>query len=183
MSFVTENKITPQTLKEQFKPGTFVIILEENQDIQNDLAFFFKTATQLKNKNFFSVVSSQAPNIPFLSIRENIFLGSTNKQRQTNLNDLENWLALLEIDQGILDQHFEDLSFKKNILFQLIRGLIRGSEMIIFDDVFDDLSVQTTQQLLPFLRKIAKEKLISILVLTNNPEIANCSFSDLKIVI
>ncbi|MBO0472645.1 osmoprotectant transport system ATP-binding protein [Enterococcus sp. DIV0840] len=177
MNFPLVKNWTEESFEELFQQQHMTVILEDQSSIQADFYFLIDKTFDMKQSMAVGFILSENTFLPYLSIKDNLFVGSSVKERDKKkmLNDLFDYVGLTT---SVLNKSEEQLSIFEQIKLQLVQLLLIEKDVIIIDDIFQELSIGQRQELLPLLQRIAKEKQKAILVLTNDIQIAESPYMD-----
>lgn len=177
MNFPLAKNWTTESFNELFQQQHMTVVLEDQGSIQADFYFLIDKTFDMKQSMAIGFILSENIFLPYLSIRDNLFVGSSIKERDKKslLNDL---FAYVGLPTSVLNKSKEQLTTFEQIKLQLVQLLLIEKDIIIIDDIFQELSIGQRQELLPLLQKIAKEKQKAILVLTNDIQIAESPYMD-----
>ncbi|MGM0217284.1 hypothetical protein [Enterococcus sp. AZ126] len=177
MNFSLAKNWTEQSFNELFQQQHMTVILEDQSSVQADFYFLIDKTFDMKQSMAVGFILSENIFLPYLSIRDNLFVGSSIKEREKKkfLNNLFDYVGLTT---SVLNKSEEQLNTFEQIKLQLVQLLLVEKDIIIIDDIFQALSIGQRQELLPLLQKIAKEKQKAILVLTNDIQIAESPYMD-----
>ncbi len=177
MNFPLVNNWTEDSFKELFQQQHMTVVLEDQSSIQADFYFLIDKTFDMKQSMAIGFILSENIFLPYLSIRDNLFVGTSikEKDKKKRLNDLFTYVSLAA---SVLNKSEDQLSTFEQIKLQLIQLLLLEKDIIIIDDIFQKLTISQRQELLPLLQKIAKEKQKAILVLTNDIQIAESPYMD-----
>ncbi len=103
---------------------------------------------------------------PFLTIEENILLGTPKKNRPLYLKKIKELMAALKCDFK-LDQIGADLTIAKQQLVELIKGLVRESSVIILDEPTSALTSREVDALFKTIKSLKEEKNIAFIYITH----------------
>lgn len=163
-------------LMELFQTQKITVILEQ-QALRSDCYFLLDQSFRLKHASTIGFVLSENPFLPYLSLKENLFIGSSTKNREQK-KVIHKYFSYLGIETAALTKNVESLSFYQQVKLQLCRMLLLNKDIIIIDDIFQKLSIFQRQELLPLLQKIAKSDKKAILILTEDIQIAESPYMD-----
>ncbi|ALS00540.1 hypothetical protein ATZ33_03875 [Enterococcus silesiacus] len=177
MNFPLAKNWTEDSFNELFQQQHMTVLLEDQSSIQADFYFLIDKTFDMKQSMAIGFILSENTFLPYLSIRDNLFVGSNIKEKDKKklLNELFDYVAL---NPSVLVKSEDTLTSFEQIKLQLVQLLLIDKDIIIIDDIFQKLSVAQRQELLPLLQKIAKEKKKAILVLTNDIQIAESPYMD-----
>ena len=109
----------------------------------------------------------QEPSLfPYLSIEENILLGTPKSKKQEYLQKIKELMEALNCD-FTLDQIGADLTIAKQQLVELIKGLIRESSVIILDEPTSALTSREVNALFKTIKSLKQEKNIGFIYITH----------------
>ncbi|MBO0469338.1 hypothetical protein JZO66_02180 [Enterococcus sp. DIV0242_7C1] len=177
MDFSLQNFWTQERFNELFQEQHMTVILEDQSRIQADFFFLIDKTFDLKQTMAIGFILSENTFLPYLSIRDNLFLGTSIKEKNKKPLLIEQ-LSYVGLTHDVLIKSESDLNTLEVIKLQLVQLLLLDKDIIIIDDIFQKLSIGQRQELLPLLQKIAKEKKKAILVLTNDIQIAESPYMD-----
>ncbi len=103
---------------------------------------------------------------PFLTIEENILLGTPKKNRPLYLKKIKELMTALKCDFK-LDQIGADLTIAKQQLVELIKGLVRESAVIILDEPTSALTSREVDALFETIKSLKEEKNIAFIYITH----------------
>ncbi|MGX7243251.1 hypothetical protein ACWOC1_00230 [Enterococcus quebecensis] len=168
---------TDDRFSELFQQQHMTVVLEDQSSIQADFYFLIDKTFDMKQSMSVGFILSENIFLPYLSIRDNLFVGTSIKEKNKKplLNEYLDYVGLKD---SILNTSESHLTSFERIKLQLVQLMIIGKDIIIIDDIFQDLSIGQRQNLLPLLQKIAKEQQKAILVLTNDIQIAESPYMD-----
>lgn len=177
MNFPLAKNWTEDSLKELVQQQHMTVVLEDQRSIQADFYFLIDKTFEMKQSMAVGFISAENTFLPYLSIRDNLFVGTSikEKDKKKRLDDLFNYVGLTT---NALNKSEDELISFEQIKLQLVQLLLIEKDVIIIDDIFQKLSIGQRQELLPLLQKIAKEKQKAILVLTNDIQIAESPYMD-----
>ncbi|WP_086313260.1 osmoprotectant transport system ATP-binding protein [Enterococcus sp. 7F3_DIV0205] len=177
MNFPLAKNWTEESFQELFQQQHMTVVLEDQSSIQADFYFLIDKTFDMKQSMAIGFILSENIFLPYLSIRDNLFVGSSIKEKEKKkiLNVLFDYVGLTT---SILNKSKDELSAFELVKLQLVQLLLIKKDIIIIDDIFQELSISQRQELLPLLQKIAKEKQKAILVLTNDIQIAESPYMD-----
>ncbi|EOI00568.1 hypothetical protein UAY_01671 [Enterococcus moraviensis ATCC BAA-383] len=177
MNFPLAQNWTEKSFNELFQQQHMTVVLEDQSSIQADFYFLIDKTFDLKQSMAVGFILSENTFLPYLSIKENLFVGSSIKEKDKKalLNQFFDYIGL---SSSILNKSKEQLTTFEQVKLQLTQLLLIEKDIIIIDDIFQKLSIAQRQELLPLLQKIAKEKKKAILVLTNDIQIAESPYMD-----
>ncbi|MBP2100047.1 P-loop NTPase family protein [Enterococcus rivorum] len=163
-------------LMDLFQAQKITVILDQ-QSLKSDCYFLLDQSFHFKHSLSIGFVLAENPFLPYLSLKQNLFVGSSikNKEQKKKANQFFTYLG---IDSSILIKPLEALNFYEQIKLQLCRMLLLDKDIIIIDDIFKELSIFQRQELLPLLQKIAKADKKAILILTEDSKIAESPYMD-----
>lgn len=168
--------VTFQQLVDFFEETQVTAILEPSERLDADVAHFIEYTFQTVGSPFGLLYRQWLP-VPYLSIADNLLLGSSIKRKEAKSLILDT-LALVNLDEQILGKDIGELTAFEEIKLQLAHHLILQKRGILVENVFPTLSVQQIQELLPLLRQLAKRTRLAIVVLTPDMSIANSPYMD-----
>lgn len=117
-----------------------------------------------------AVVYSAWDTIPYLSLKENLFLGLTRSKRDPRrLND---YLKLLDLNEEILQHPLSELTAFEKIRLQTLQQLLRQPETLVFDDVTLQLTIKENQELLYLAILLKRQLELEILFVTSDASFA-----------
>ncbi|MBO0439486.1 hypothetical protein [Candidatus Enterococcus ikei] len=177
MNFSLEQNWTENSFKELFQQQHMTVVLEDQSSIQADFYFLIDKSFDMKQSMAIGFILSENTFLPYLSIRDNLFVGTSIKEKNKK-QLLNNYLEYVGLTTSVLNKSEEQLTTFEQIKLQLVQLLLIDKDIIIIDDIFQELSIGQRQELLPLLQKIAKEKQKAILVLTNDIQIAESPYMD-----
>ncbi|PZL73453.1 hypothetical protein CI088_08975 [Enterococcus plantarum] len=177
MNFTLAQNWTEDSFKELFQQQHMTVVLEDQSSIQADFYFLIDKTFSMKQSMAVGFILSENTFLPYLSIMDNLFVGSSIKERNKK-KTMNEWFDYVGLTESILNKSEEQLTTFEQIKLQLVQLLLIEKDIIIIDDIFQDLSIGQRQELLPLLQKIAKEKQKAILVLTNDIQIAESPYMD-----
>lgn len=163
-------------LMHSFQAEKITVYLEK-QVLKSDCYFLLDQSFRHKYSATIGFVLAENPFLPYLSLKENLFVGGTFKNRAQK-KILTSYFDYLGLEPAILIKSIDALSFYEQVKLQLCRMLILNKNTIVIDDVFQKLSVFQRQELLPLIQKIAKAEKKAILILTSDPQIARSPYMD-----
>ncbi len=109
----------------------------------------------------------QEPSLfPYLSIEENILLGTPKSKKQEYLQKIKELMEALNCD-FTLDQIGADLTIAKQQLVELIKGLVRESSVIILDEPTSALTSREVNALFKTIKSLKQEKNIGFIYITH----------------
>lgn len=108
--------------------------------------------------------------LPYLSLRDNLYLGVPRKMRKAKNN--QKFFQLLDFDPSIVRRTVEDLSQFQQLRLAILQQLLREPEQLLFVDVTENLSINETQELLHLVYHILDKLPIQVLFLTQNASLA-----------
>ncbi len=103
---------------------------------------------------------------PYLTVEENILLTANKKRKRAYREKIHSLMEILRCD-FTLDQLGADLTIAKQQLVELLRGLIRESEVIILDEPTSALTAREVNALFDTLRRMVKNKKTAIVYITH----------------
>ncbi len=103
---------------------------------------------------------------PFLTIEENILLGTPKKNRPLYLKKIKELMTALKCD-FTLEQIGADLTIAKQQLVELIKGLVRESAVIILDEPTSALTSREVEALFKTVKSLKEEKNIAFIYITH----------------
>ncbi|WP_207694933.1 osmoprotectant transport system ATP-binding protein [Enterococcus sp. DIV0212c] len=177
MNFSLEKNWTENSFKELFQQQHMTVVLEDQSSIQADFYFLIDKTFDMKQSMAIGFILSENTFLPYLSIRDNLFVGASIKEKNKK-QLLNNYLEYVGLTTSVLNKSEEQLTTFEQVKLQLVQLLLIDKDIIIIDDIFQELSIGQRQELLPLLQKIAKEKQKAILVLTNDIQIAESPYMD-----
>ncbi|EOL44242.1 hypothetical protein [Enterococcus caccae] len=177
MNFPLVKNWTDDSFKELFQQQHMTVVLEDQSSVQADFYFLIDKTFDMKHDMAIGFILSENIFLPYLSIRDNLFVGTSIKEREKK-QLLNNWLTYIGLPTSVLNKSEDTLTSFEQIKLQLVQLLLIKKDIIIIDDIFQKLSIGQRQELLPLLQKIAKEKQKAILVLTNDIQIAESPYMD-----
>ena len=177
MNFPLAQNWTEKSFNELFQQQHMTVVLEDQSSIEADFYFLIDKTFDLKQSMAVGFILSENTFLPYLSIKENLFVGSSIKEKNKKalLNQFFDYIGL---SSSVLNKSKEQLTTFEQVKLQLTQLLLIEKDIIIIDDIFQKLSIAQRQELLPLLQKIAKEKKKAILVLTNDIQIAESPYMD-----
>jgi ABC-type molybdate transport system ATPase subunit len=177
MNFTVNSPLSQEQIKEIVQEQHITVLLEDQSELHADFYFLIDETFSLKEELAVGFILSENTFFPYLSIRDNLFIGSTAKEKQKKqlLNDYFTYVGL---SSAVLNKQEEKLTCFERIKLQLVQLLLSEKDLIIIDDIFQQLSVGQKQELLPLLQRITKEKNKAILVFTNDLQIAESPYID-----
>lgn len=177
MNFPLAKNWTEKSFEELFQQQHMTVVLEDQSSIQADFYFLIDKTFDMKQSMTIGFILSENTFLPYLSIRDNLFVGSSIKERDKK-KLLTIWFDYVGLTTSVLNKSEEQLTIFEQIKLQLVQLLLIEKDIIIIDDIFQELSIGQRQELLPLLQKIAKEKQKAVLVLTNDIQIAESPYMD-----
>ncbi len=109
----------------------------------------------------------QEPSLfPYLTIEENILLGTPKQKKQEYLKKIKELMKALKCD-FTLDQIGADLTIAKQQLVELIKGLVRESSVIILDEPTSALTSREVNALFKTIKSLKEEKNIGFIYITH----------------
>ncbi|MTD39005.1 hypothetical protein GIX45_10210 [Erwinia sp. CPCC 100877] len=177
MNFSVKHPLSQEQLKEIIQEQHITVLLEDQSEVHADFYFLIDETFSLKQEMAVGFILSENTFLPYLSIRDNLFIGSSVKEKQKKqlLNDYFTYIGL---SLAVLNKQEEQLTCFERIKLQLLQLLLSEKDIIIIDDIFQQLSVGQKQELLPLLQRITKEKNKAILVFTSDIQIAKSPYID-----
>jgi ABC-type lipoprotein export system ATPase subunit len=177
MNFSGKEPLSQEQLKEIVQEQHITVLLEDQSELHADFYFLIDETFSLKQELTAGFILSENTFLPYLSIKENLFIGSSAKEKQKKqlLNDYFTYVGL---SLAVLNKREEQLTCFERIKLQLVQLLLSGKDLIIIDDIFQQLSIGQRQELLPLLQRITKEKNKAILVFTSDLQIAESPYID-----
>lgn len=109
----------------------------------------------------------QEPSLfPYLTIEENILLGTPRKNKAKYMKKIKELMDALKCD-FTLDQIGADLTIAKQQLVELIKGLVRESDVLILDEPTSALTSREVDALFKTIKNLKEEKNISFIYITH----------------
>lgn len=108
--------------------------------------------------------------IPYLPLRENLFLGLSRRQR--NQLQFSTYLKLLNFREEILQRPLAALTGFEMLRLQILQQLLRQPEILIFQDVTIRLTIKENQELLYLAGLLSRQLGIEILFITSDHSFA-----------
>ncbi|WP_404924061.1 ATP-binding cassette domain-containing protein [Mesomycoplasma hyopneumoniae] len=130
---------------------------------------FFKDGKEEKNP-LIDVVFQDFNLIEQLSVKNNILIGNSLIQKETNLNLLEKSASFLNIQSSKLKQKTNDLSGGEKQRVAILRAFSRNSDFILLDEPTGNLDRENGIAVFESLKKLSSNK--TILVVSHNLEMA-----------
>lgn len=177
MNFSLAKNWTEDRLSELFQQQRMTVILEDQSRIQTDFYFLIDKTVDMKQSMAVGFILAVSTFLPYLSIRDNLFVGSSIKEKKKKLL-LNNYFAYVGLATSVLNKSEEQLTSFERIKLQILQLLLLDKDIIIIDNIFQEITVGQRQELLPLLQKITKEKQKAILILTNDSQIAESPYMD-----
>lgn len=177
MNFPLAKNWTDASFNELFQQQHMTVVLEDQSSLQADFYFLIDQTFSMKHSMSVGFILSENVFLPYLSIRDNLFAGTSVKEKDKK-KLLSDWFDYVSLPLTTLHTANEQLTAFERIKLQLVQLLLIEKDIIIIDDIFQELSVLQRQELLPLLQKITKEKQKAILVLTNDIQIAESPYMD-----
>ncbi|KAF1297480.1 hypothetical protein BAU15_07125 [Enterococcus sp. JM4C] len=165
-----------QKLVSFFEETHITAILEASERLDEEVAYFIEYSFQTVNSPFGLLHREWLP-VPYLSIIDNLLLGTSLKKKEAKPAVLET-LAAVNLEEQILTKSLTELSSFEEIKLQLVHYLLLEKRAILIGDIFTYLSVQQIQELLPLLRHLAKHSHLAIVILTADTSIAHSPYMD-----
>lgn len=176
MNFSSKHEWTFDNLKKLIQTKKVIVLLEKKA-FKIDNTILYRPPFNNKEASNIGFVLSENPFLPYLSLNDNLFIGSSMKKNEKK-QFIQQYFTYLGIELSILLKSSEQLTAYEQVKLQLFRVLLLDKETILIDDVFQKLSIFQRQELLPLLQKIAKNKGKSILILTKDAQIAESPYMD-----
>ncbi|MGM0124658.1 hypothetical protein IGI37_002052 [Enterococcus sp. AZ194] len=168
--------MTFHKLADLFEETHLTAILEPSERLDEDLTYFIEYVFQTVDSPFGLLHLEWLP-VPYLSITDNLLLGSSLKKKEAK-SQLVETLALVNLDAEVITKSLDELSSLEGLKLQLAHNLLLQKRAILVGNVFPTLSVQQIQEFLPLLRQLAKRTQLAIVVLTPDESIANSPYMD-----
>ncbi|MXR10457.1 ATP-binding cassette domain-containing protein [Mesomycoplasma hyopneumoniae] len=130
---------------------------------------FFKNGREEKTP-LIDVVFQDSNLIEQLSVKNNILVGNSLIQKETNLNLLEESANFLNIQNSQLDQKVKKLTTIDRQKVAILRAFSRNSDFILLDEPTRNLNQENASSFFENLKKISKNK--TILVTSRNLKLA-----------
>nr|OTP46503.1 hypothetical protein A5881_003999 [Enterococcus termitis] len=149
MNFPLAKNWTEDSFNELFQQQHMTVVLEDQSSIQADFYFLIDKTFDMKQSMAIGFILSENTFLPYLSIRDNLFVGSSIKEKDKKqlLNTLFDYVTL---DSSVLIKSEDALTTFEQIKLQLVQLLLIDKDIIIIDDIFQKLSIAQRQELLPF---------------------------------
>ncbi|MEI5992651.1 hypothetical protein [Candidatus Enterococcus mansonii] len=177
MSYSLEKNWTNDSFKQLVEQQHMTVILEDQSSIQADFYFLIDRTFDMKQSMAIGFISSENTFLSYLSIKDNLFVGSSIKEKHKK-QLLTEYFEYVGLVMSTLNKSEKQLTTFERIKLQLVQLMLINKDIIIIDDIFQELSITQRQELLPLLQKITKEKKKAILVLTNDIQIAESPYMD-----
>lgn len=110
--------------------------------------------------------------LPFLSLKDNLFLGKAN-------DNLPNYLFDVQLDQTILEKNTAELTALEEIQLQLLSALLQRKKILVLNESIQELSVAEVQRLLPLCHRLCKKYLLTIYLISGDKKLAQVNFVSL----
>ena len=116
--------------------------------------------------------------LPFLTIEKNFLIGTKRQQAAGYLQEFQEWQHTFKLPTSLNQAHPQDLDRETQVLVHLIRAFVLRKQLILLDDEQLNLRTDFLLGLIPLLKKIAKERQISIILLTTKTDLgADCQLT------
>lgn len=161
------------SLHELFNCKQMIALLDKEHPDLNDSK---KLLWLLSSKEYsVGLITEKVSFLPYLSVQENLFLGTSIKKRNQK-NQLQELFSLTNLDLFLLNKSIDALSSFENLKLQVIQFLLLEKKLLIIDNSFKQLSVKECQSFLSILQHLTKLKNITVLLVTNDQQIVQSSY-------
>lgn len=157
--------------------GKLSIVLERDLvNKRNDILAFFQT---INTSSYISLLGRENNMIPFLTVEDNLFLGLSKKEQKDVAPQIRKAISLFKLKETMLTQTASKLTDSEQTIFQIIRALFLNQTIIIFDSDSDKYDTYIfLNNLLPILKLFSKNKQTTVIIVTNNTELASSNYYD-----
>ncbi|MXR34891.1 ATP-binding cassette domain-containing protein [Mesomycoplasma hyopneumoniae] len=166
---IPSNKITFVIGKSGIGKTTLINLIAGFTKKDEGEILFFKDGKEEKNP-LIDVVFQDFNLIEQLSVKNNILIGNSLIQKETNLNLLEKSASFLNIQSSKLKQKTNDLSGGEKQRVAILRAFSRNSDFILLDEPTGNLDRENGIAVFESLKKLSSNK--TILVVSHNLEMA-----------
>ncbi|MXR34602.1 ATP-binding cassette domain-containing protein [Mesomycoplasma hyopneumoniae] len=166
---IPSNKITFVIGKSGIGKTTLINLIAGFTKKDEGEILFFKDGKEEKNP-LIDVVFQDFNLIEQLSVKNNILIGNSLIQKETNLNLLEKGASFLNIQSSKLKQKTNDLSGGEKQRVAILRAFSRNSDFILLDEPTGNLDRENGIAVFESLKKLSSNK--TILVVSHNLEMA-----------
>ncbi|WP_434327397.1 ATP-binding cassette domain-containing protein [Mesomycoplasma hyopneumoniae] len=166
---IPSNKITFVIGKSGIGKTTLINLIAGFTNKDEGEILFFKDGKEEKNP-LIDVVFQDFNLIEQLSVKNNILIGNSLIQKETNLNLLEKSASFLNIQSSKLKQKTNDLSGGEKQRVAILRAFSRNSYFILLDEPTGNLDRENGIAVFESLKKLSSNK--TILVVSHNLEMA-----------
>jgi hypothetical protein len=96
MNFTVNSPLSQEQIKEIVQEQHITVLLEDQSELHADFYFLIDETFSLKEELAVGFILSENTFFPYLSIRDNLFIGSTAKEKQKKqlLNDYFTYVGL-----------------------------------------------------------------------------------------
>lgn len=150
-------------------------VILSSKEKQQQLLNEWKENLLLDDSPNYTIVQKNWPVFPYLKLKDHVYLDISSKDIKSTSSAYQ---SQLKLDSSWEKQSADDLSLLEKIKLQLLHSLLAKRTQIIVEDVFDDLTIAETQELLDILCLLARQKNQTILLFTNNTTIAHSPYID-----
>lgn len=180
MNFFSKNHWTEETFTQVIQQKNMTALLEKKSPSKNNFYYLIDKTFNMKKTLSIGFILSDYSFLPYLSIKENLFIGTSIKEKQKKII-LNYYMQFIGLDESILIKDKSDITFFEYIKLQIIHLLLTEKNVLIMDNVFSKLTVYQRQELLRLLQKIAKNNNKAIFIVTDDSKIAKSSYIDILI--
>lgn len=140
MNFPLAKNWTDNSFDELFQQQHMTVVLEDQSSIQADFYFLIDQTFAMKQSMAVGFILSENTFLPYLSIRDNLFVGSSIKEKNKK-KQLNDWFNYVGLTMSVLNKSEEQLTSFERIKLQLVQLLLIEKDIIIIDDIFQELSI------------------------------------------
>jgi iron(III) transport system ATP-binding protein len=105
---------------------------------------------------------------PHLNVKQNILFGIDKKSKSTQTQILYEMIELLDL-QGQEDKYPHQLSGGQQQRVAIARSIAKGSDLILFDEVFSSIDSILKLRIITQIKKILKQRKITAIFVTHSP--------------
>lgn len=153
-----------------------LVLEQELTDKRKDILSFFQN---INSFNFYAVMGRKNTMLPFLTVKDNLLLGVSKKDKDSFLIQLNQIIIKFKLNDQCLTQNANQLSEYEQMIFQIVRALILKQNIIIFDT--SSTQVDTSLfliNLMPILKTFTKLNHSTTIIVTSNISLADSSYYD-----
>jgi putative ABC transport system ATP-binding protein len=110
--------------------------------------------------------------VPFLTVRENLYLGAQLRNRRPAPHDVEQVLDQVELTSALLERTPAEVSGGEQQRVAVARALLTGATVIVADEPTGALDVANTRVVADLLATLCGKHGLTLLVATHDPEVA-----------